>query len=79
MKAFLTSKAIPFPRTHDLLELLLTKRADASFELIKDLLSFLGQYSVRFRYPGDEADAREAKKAFQSLEEIKKFFKGRIL
>ncbi len=79
LKAYLTSKNVRFPKTHDLMDLqVLAEKVDGSFALIKDVLNFLNQYSVRFRYPGEEADKREAMKAVNGMGEFHEFILARF-
>jgi HEPN domain-containing protein len=55
LKAFLVSKDVKFPKTHDLLELhRLCLSVDSSFEFIGDLLDKLNPYSIGYRYPGED-------------------------
>lgn len=64
LKAFLTSRQISFPKTHDLLDLLrLAEGADPSLELLRPNLEYLQPYAVDFRYPGEFATRAEALKA----------------
>jgi len=79
LKAYLTSAQIRFPKTHDLMELqTLSRRNDGSFELLKDVLNSLNQYSVRFRYPGEEPDKGEAGAAVKGIEEFRRFIRAKF-
>jgi len=53
LKALLTLLAVPFPKTHDLPELLfrVTERVDLSIQPAD--VAMLSRYSIEARYPGD--------------------------
>ena len=74
LKAYLTLKKISFPKTHDLILLKnsCTKR-EGDFELLSDLVISLNPYSVEFRYPGEQATRRDAKRASLAVKEIREF------
>jgi HEPN domain-containing protein len=53
LKAYLLSRQVDFPKTHDLSLLLDQCAADEpSFETLRDRVEPLSQYAVAFRYPG---------------------------
>jgi len=57
MKSVLVAYQVPFPKTHDLDELLrLVSTVDESLAASLDDVSELNPYSVEFRYPGDAPD-----------------------
>jgi len=64
LKAYLQEHTQPFPRMHNLNQLLeLCLDYDPEFELQQDLLKDLNKYAVEIRYPGEvamKADARSA-------------------
>jgi HEPN domain-containing protein len=77
LKAFLQSNNQRFPKTHHLIDLMeLCLRYESSFELYRHDLSLLNQYAILFRYPGEEADKREAKEAINSLKIFRKFIRA---
>jgi len=79
LKAFLTLRQVKFPKTHDLIILHnLASEIDSSLELIKDLTKGLNIYAVQFRYPGEDADRKEAKMAVKAMEECRKVFRQKI-
>ena len=79
LKAFLTLQGVPFPKSHDLVVLRnLASQHDGSFELVRDLIKQIDEYAVRFRYPGEEADRKEAKRAISVMEELRRFVRGKI-
>jgi HEPN domain-containing protein len=65
LKALLTLHAVPFPKTHDLPELLSRVPEDLSLAFIPFDVGLLNRYAVEGRYPGDwdpitQADAEQA-------------------
>jgi HEPN domain-containing protein len=64
MKALLTELHIAFPRTHDLVALLdlMLERAP-HWEVHREDMAFLSEYSVHYRYPGTTADKPAAMNA----------------
>ncbi len=76
LKAFLQQNQRAFPKTHNLIDLLeLCLRIDSSFELLRDLLVLLNRFAIIFRYPGEEADKFEAKKAIHSVKVVQNFIR----
>lgn len=76
LKAFLVSKDIKFPKTHDLLELhRLCLTIDPSFEIIGDLLDRLNPYSIGYRYPGEEVTIEESKSTLKAAKDVRKFIR----
>jgi HEPN domain-containing protein len=76
LKAFLVSKSIKFPKTHDLLELhRLCLSIDPSFEFIGDLLDRLNPYSIGYRYPGGEVTIEESKSTLKAAKDVRKFIR----
>ena len=64
-KALLTLHSVPFPKSHDLLELLVLVAKNAGLRLQPTDIGVLNRYSVETRYPGDwepvtREDAEEA-------------------
>jgi HEPN domain-containing protein len=65
LKALLTYKSVPFPKSHDLLDLLHLIPASAAAGIDVVALSAVNRFSVEARYPGDwepitRADADQA-------------------
>lgn len=52
LKALLTLRRIPFPKTHDLAELLALAPSDICLDLPLDEVTDLTPYAVETRYPG---------------------------
>jgi len=66
LKAFLQEGEIPFPRTHDLSQLLtLAVSIESGWTSMAADLNVLSAFAVEYRYPGDSADLDEATEAFQ--------------
>ena len=79
LKAFLTSRSIPFPRLHDLEALLnLVTPVDPEFETIREPLLLLNDYAVDIRYPGDYATPEEARDALQAMREVRAFIRQKL-
>ncbi len=73
LKALLTSRRVPFPRTHDLeaLELLLPEPTRTRLALDANDLAFLAQLAVEPRYPGtDEIDLAIAERAAAAARDV---------
>lgn len=65
LKAYLSLKDLPFPRTHDLLDLYRRLDATAELRVSASELGMLNRYAVESRYPGEwdpitRDDAEEA-------------------
>lgn len=75
LKAFLVSRDLTAPRTHDLIALLAdVAGADASMATLEDDCRLLTPYAVMLRYPGacenlPEEEARQADAAAQRISE----------
>ena len=68
LKALLTRDRITFPKTHDLLDLLvLAKQCDPTIELIRPHVEFLEPYAVNLRYPGEGATRAEAQRSVRAI------------
>ena len=73
LKAYLTLKAMPFQKIHDLSFLVeQCKELDIEFEQLKNITSILTPYAIAFRYPGDviEPDPRDADEALRLAVEV---------
>ncbi|MBM2828296.1 MAG: hypothetical protein HW408_828 [Actinobacteria bacterium] len=79
LKACLTLHEIPFAKTHDLIKFknLLSGKIP-EIELIADLLIFLNEFSVQYRYPGEKASAAYARRALKAARDVRKFFASRL-
>jgi len=79
MKAFLQMHLIPFQKTHDLLALMeLCIPVFPELELEKELLAYLNQFAINYRYPGDFATKEQAKHAIKSMERLRGIFRNLI-
>jgi hypothetical protein len=77
MKAFLHMHEIPFQKTHDLLALMdLCIPLLPELELDKELLAYLGQFAINYRYPGDFATKEQARNAIKSMEKLRGVFRN---
>ena len=66
LKARLQENGLPILYTHSLIELLaLCLKTDPAFIFLRPDLVSLDGYAVRYRYPGQSADGREAKAALK--------------
>ena len=75
LKAFLVRHQIPFPKTHDIQDLLkLSARADTTVEQELSSAAMMTPFGVEFRYPGDEIADHDT--AQQVLEEARRVQAG---
>lgn len=73
LKARLQEASIPFQKTHDLVALLnLLLPIEPLWVVLKPQLTYLTEYAVRYRYPGDSADRTEALKAARMCREVRR-------
>lgn len=76
LKAFLQEANVPFPKTHDLADLLdLAVSIEPTWTSMRSDLNTLSAFAVEYRYPGDSADLAEAKEAFQKCEAVRKIIR----
>ncbi|RJQ52594.1 MAG: HEPN domain-containing protein [Nitrospiraceae bacterium] len=79
LKAFLISKKLDFPKTHDLIELLeIAIAKDPLIEVYRKDLRILNPFSVQFRYPGESATLKESETALKTMKKVRKFFRERL-
>ena len=72
LKAFLQEANIPFPKTHDLADLLtLTLSIEPTWTSMAADLNALSAFAVEYRYPGESADQDEAREAFEKCQSIR--------
>jgi len=74
VKAALTFLGIPFPKVHDLDELLDLFPSDAGLSVARDSLTELSQLAVAPRYPGWDAeiDRTLAERSFATAQSVKR-------
>ncbi len=74
IKAVLTLRSVPFPRTHDLPELLSLVPPDIGLRISPQEMALLNRYSVEVRYPGEwePVTRAEAKSALKAAKEMRK-------
>lgn len=53
LKAFLTFRAVPFPKTHDLAELLRLVPKTGAPAMSLNEIAIINRYAIEARYPGD--------------------------
>ena len=72
IKALLQKRKTRFGRIHDLEKMLrLLGNSAGPVALLKDDLKLLSDYAVRYRYPGQNATARQARKAGKATRRIR--------
>ena len=72
LKARLIEAGIPFPRTHDLLQLLNTcLQVEPLWSAYVKVLDAMSDYAVDFRYPGHTATLREARTALKHCRSLR--------
>jgi len=77
LKAILQLKNKRFNKVHDLLALQkLCLPVAPELELHKELLSYLNQFSVAFRYPGELATRDQAREAVQAIKKLRPVLRG---
>ena len=79
LKARLIEAGIPFPRSHDLEELLdLSLPLEPLWEVFRNQLIDLTTFAVAFRYPGESAARDMAKLAVADCKLIRKAIRNRL-
>jgi HEPN domain-containing protein len=79
LKTFLHHQGIEFPRTHDLLELLvLCRTSEDTFATLLLQLQALNSYSVETRYPGRFTSLEEAQGAVEAVEIVRNFVRSKL-
>ncbi|HAH19741.1 MAG TPA: DNA-binding protein [Candidatus Omnitrophica bacterium] len=79
LKALLVYHRIEFPRQHDLEELLaLLLRKDPLLAPLRDELKQLTPFAVAFRYPGEEINSEESKKAVSMAKRLRVILRERL-
>lgn len=72
LKARLIESGMPFPRTHDLLQLLNAALAiEPLWAAYSKAVDGITDYAVSFRYPGQNATVREAKTALKHCKSLR--------
>ena len=79
LKALLQELGSPFPKTHNLIDLLgLASRYDAALEPWRHTLLLLNPYGVQYRYPGESATRTEARETVKALLPFRRFVRHRL-
>jgi HEPN domain-containing protein len=78
LKGLLTLHNVPFPKTHDLLDLLQRIPHDVQLGLQPDDLTLLNRYSVEVRYPGhwEPITRKEAQDAVAKAKKVRETVNG---
>jgi len=80
LKARLQEAERPFPKIHNLLELLkLLSPIEPMLEMLRPSLTPLNRYAVEFRYPGDFATKDEAREAFRLCGHVRSILRERLV
>ncbi len=79
LKAFLVSRKVEPPRTHNLVELLnLCVSHDGSFAMIRPVVEVLNAYAVVVRYPRAFATKADARDAVKAMKQVREFVRGKL-
>ncbi|RMG42321.1 MAG: HEPN domain-containing protein [Methanobacteriota archaeon] len=79
LKAILQLHQLPFQKTHDLLALQqLCSNVLSELEFYRDLLAYLSQFAIMYRYPGENATKEQTKKAIQALKQLRLFLREKL-
>ncbi|HPC61201.1 MAG TPA: HEPN domain-containing protein [Verrucomicrobiota bacterium] len=79
LKARLIEAGLPFPRTHDLLQLLnACLQVEPLWAAYAKAVDVLSDYAVDFRYPGRSASLREARNALHHCRSIRREIRGAL-
>ena len=73
LKAVLQAEGVRFGRAHDLEQMLrLLAGGSVALNLLRDDMKLLTDYAVRYRYPGIDATAGQAREAMKAAQRIRK-------
>jgi HEPN domain-containing protein len=79
LKAYLQELGVPFPRTHNLVDLLVVLSIfDSTMHSLRRGLKTLTRYAVEFRYPGFNATKRQAESARRWAERVRRAIRTRL-
>lgn len=80
LKALLILRAVPFPKTHDIVLLFNLLGAESGVDLEVESIQPLNRYSVEARYPGDwdPIDAEEAADALAMARAVRRAVRERL-
>ncbi len=77
LKAFLQIHNVRFQKTHDLLALMeLCIPIYPEIGMNTELLAYLNQFAINYRYPGEMATKEQAKQAVDSMKKLRDIFVG---
>jgi len=75
LKAFLQMHNVRFQKTHDLLALMeLCIPIYPEIEMDRELLAYLNQFAINYRYPGEMATKERAKIAVNTMKKLRADF-----
>lgn len=79
LKAYLVLHKKPFPRTHDLIDILeLLVSLDPLIESIRSDLRLLNPFSTIYRYPGESLKHKDAVIALKSMRRVRKLIREKL-
>lgn len=79
IKAILQKNNVPFHKIHDLLALMqLCGSLVNELELYKELLAYLNQFAIVFRYPGESATREQAKQALNAMNILRPILRNKL-
>ncbi len=79
LKAWLQEADKVIPRIHNLVELVsLCLEVDPTFSILELELRGLDSYAVRTRYPGQNANKEEARKAIETSKNVRVFIRKKL-
>lgn len=79
LKAFLEERNIPFPKTHNLVELLnLSGGLLTDLDALKAQLTHLSTFGIAARYPSIRADQQAAEEAMRTAEQVRRVIRAKL-
>jgi HEPN domain-containing protein len=79
LKALLQEFGLSIPRVHNLVDLLdLVVQHDAGLKTLERGMDFLTRFAVEFRYPGENANGRQAEAAVRCAERVRRAIRMRL-
>ena len=77
LKALLQNKSIPIPRSHDLVYLTkLLGDSTPQITVLSDSLNRLTAYATESRYPGEQANKKDAQESVKTMRLFRKIFRS---
>lgn len=79
LKALLQMHNIPFRKIHDLLALMESIITIVpELEMHQELLAYLNQFAITFRYPGESANRDQAKRAVKAMKSLAQILRNKL-